>query len=75
MPGSSGTSFAKKSHLKSGTETCPSGRKSACGSASADTRRKGVGTPDVSQSSASSSSSSAVFSAFPFFISMEKYYF
>ena len=63
---SSGASLAKRPHLESGTETHPGGKKSAGGSVSASsaaTRRKGamgVSVPDVSQSSASSSSS-AVF--------------
>ena len=67
VPGSSGASLAKRPHLESGTGTCPGGKKSAGGSASAssaDTRRKrtiGVSTPDVLQFSAFSSSSSVVF--------------
>ena len=66
LPGSSGTSLAKRPHLESGNGAYPSGKKSAGGSvstSSANTRRKGamgVGTLDVLQSSASSSSSSAV---------------
>ena len=66
VPGSSGASLAKRPHLESGNEAFPSGKKSPGGSvstSSADTRRKeamGVSTHDVSQSSASSSSS-AVF--------------
>ena len=53
--------------MESGNEACQSGKKSTSGSvttSSADTRRKGgcgISTPDVSPSSASSSSSSAVF--------------
>ena len=68
MPGSSGAlSLAERPHFESGTETHPGGKKSAGGSvsaSSANTRRKGalgVSTPDVSQSSASSTSSSVVF--------------
>ena len=66
-PGNSGASLAKKPHLGTGTKTHPSGKKSAGGSvsdSSAQTRRKGglgVSTPEVLQSSASSSSSSMVF--------------
>ena len=66
VPGSSGQSLAKRPHFESGNEICPSSKKSAGGSVStsfANTRRKGtmgVGTPDVLQPPASSSSS-AVF--------------
>ena len=45
MPGSSGTSLAKRPHLGSGTETHPGGKKSAGGSvsvSSADARKKGA---------------------------------
>ena len=67
MPGSSGTFLVKKPNLKSGTETHPGGKKSAGGSVSAgsdDARKKGavgVGTPDASQTTASSTSSYLVF--------------
>ena len=67
VPGSSGASLAKRPHLESGTETHSGGKKLAgCGAlaSSADARNKGavgVGAPDVSQSTASSSSSSLVF--------------
>ena len=61
VPGSSGSSLAERDQ-----DSCR-WQESACGSvstSSADARRKGVigvGTPDVSQSFASSPSSSAVF--------------
>ena len=67
VPGFSGASFAKTPYLESGTEICPSGKKSDGGSVSAspaDARKKGamgVSTPEVSQSTAFSSSSSSVF--------------
>ena len=67
VPGSSGPSSAKRPHLESGNEAHPNGKKSAGGNVSTgstNTRRKGsmgVSTPDVSWSSASSSSSSAFF--------------
>ena len=68
VPGSSGASLAKRPHLESGNEAHPSGKKSAGGSVSTSSLlilggkgAVGVGTPDVSQSLASSSSSSAVF--------------
>ena len=67
VPGSSGPSLAKRPYLETGNEAHPSGKKSAGGSvttSSANTRRKGVhgvSAPDVLQSSASSSSTSAVF--------------
>ena len=58
----------KRPHLESGAETCPSGKKSAGGSVSASSADAmeecgscGVSTPDVSQFTASSSSSSSVF--------------
>ena len=66
VPGSNGAFLAKRPYLESRNEACPSGKKSTGGNistSSADTRRKGavkVSTPDVSQSSALSSSS-AVF--------------
>ena len=66
MLGSNGASLVKRHHLESGTNAFADGKKSAGGSvsaSSADTRRKGpvgVSTPDVSQSTASSSSSSLV---------------
>ena len=44
VPGSSGVSLAKRPHLESRNEACPSGKKSASGSvstSSARTRRKG----------------------------------
>ena len=44
VPGPSGTSLAKRSHLECGNDTHPSGKKSAGGSvstSSAETRRKG----------------------------------
>ena len=53
VSGSSGTSLVKRPHLESGSETHPSGKKSAGGTvsaSSADARRKrgcGVSTPDV----------------------------
>ena len=59
--------MAKRPYLESRTETCPGGMKSAGGSlcaSSFDARKKegmGVGTLDVSQSTASSPSSSSVF--------------
>ena len=73
VPGSSGASLAKRLHLKSGNETHPSGKRSTGGSVSA----MGISTPDVSQSLASSSSSSEVFQLvyFPIFRSMEKHNF
>ena len=61
VPESSGTSLAKRPHFESRIETHPSGKMSAGGSvsaSSADARKKGargVSTPDVSQSTASSS--------------------
>ena len=61
VPVSSGASLAKRPHLESGTETHPGGKKSAgsgVSASSADGRKKGdcgVSTPDVSQSTASSS--------------------
>ena len=70
VPGPNGASWAKRPHLDSGNETCPSGKKSAGGSvstSSAESRRKGglgVGAPDVPESSASSSSSSSTSAAF-----------
>ena len=45
MPGSSGPSLAKRPHLESGNEACPSGKKSAGGSvstSSTNTKRKAV---------------------------------
>ena len=66
MPECSGASLAKRPHLDSRIENCPGGKKSAGGSvsvSSADARKKGamgVGTPDVSLSTAFSSSSSLV---------------
>ena len=45
LSGYSGPSLAKKPHLESGNEACPSGKNSAGGSvftSSANTRRKGV---------------------------------
>ena len=44
VPGSSGASLAKKTHLESGTDTHPDGKKSGGGDASAscaDARKKG----------------------------------
>ena len=67
MPEVCGASLAKRPYLESGTEAHPDGKKSAGGSvsaSSADAWKKGamgVTTPDVSQSTASSSSSSSVF--------------
>ena len=45
VPGSSGPSLAKRSHMKSGNEACPSGKRSNGGSvstSSTNSRRKGV---------------------------------
>ena len=64
---SRGAFLAKRPHLESRIETHPGGKKSAGDSvpaSSADARKKGgmgVSTPDVSQSTASSSISSSVF--------------
>ena len=64
---SSGASLAKRQYLESRTETHPGGKKSVGGSAcarSADARKRGdigISASDVSQSTASSSSSSLVF--------------
>ena len=69
VPKSIGASLAKKPHLESRIETHPGGKKSAGGSvgaSSGDARKKGavgISAPDVSQSTASSSSSSLVFQA------------
>ena len=44
VPGSSGPSLAKRTHLESGNEACPTGKKSSGGSVSTystNTRRKG----------------------------------
>ena len=81
VPGSSSASLAKRPHLESGNEAHPNGKKSTGGSvstSSANTRRKGghvgINASDVLQSSASSSSSSAVFQVgmlFKFFGSVE----
>ena len=83
MPESSIASLAKRSHLESMTETHLGCKKSAGGSvsaSSADARKKGameVSTSGVSQSTASSTSSSLVFRlvCFPIYGSMEKHYF
>ena len=64
VPGTSGASLLKRPHLESGNEAHPSDKKSTGGSvstSSAESRRKGgmgFGTPDVSESSTSSASSS-----------------
>ena len=67
VPGSSGPSLAKRTHLETGNEAHPSSKKSADGSvstSSADTRRKGTCGGQYS----ASSSSSAVFQVGMLFI-------
>ena len=64
MPASGGAFLAKRPHLESGTETNPGGKKcagSGVSASSADARKMGAGTPNVSQTMASSSSSSLGF--------------
>ena len=69
MSESSGASLAKRPHFVSRIETCPGGKMSVgcnVSASSADARKKGavdVSAPDVSWSTASSSSSSLVFQA------------
>ena len=80
---SSGASLAKRPYLESRIEACMGGRKSAGGSVSvsfADAEKKGscgVSTTDVSQSTASISSSFCCamrLVCFPIFGSIEKHY-
>ena len=70
VPGTSGASLPKRSHLESGNEARLSGKKSASGSvstSSTESRRKGrcgVGGPDVPEPSTPSSSSSSTSATF-----------